>query len=1312
MKSKRLLPVMLLCSSLLQAQDQQFNPVKTKVVTEQHEETASQFEEKHRKSVWFKLMKEKNPNYFQVKKLFTDYFHQHPSEDSKAKDVCANWLKTQVFYLDKKNRVVEPPKTNYNKITAAAPKAWASVTDTMAGDWRMIGPRNIYETNYSGKGNKGGYVSCARIDPTDASKMFIGFTTGGLWVSANGGSVWQLTDANLPDREYIDLDICKANNSYVYAISRGTSAAVIKSTDGGLTWSSTNMNATNYPGVNAYDIAVSPSNPNIVLARWGTAVYRTTDGGTTWTSILTGLKNYSVWGGAGVNAEMLDFHATNSNIVYHIDRNDNQNYVTLYRSGNAGSSFTNLGNISIPSGVSDNIVGWAKLLTATNNPGVVYMAMGTGTSAYGHHAVHLFKLDSLTGAVLQTRANMVSGDPGLHHGDITMDINNDNNIVYGSYAETVAHYSTNNGASFSNSTTTVHADLRTLSMVSGKVLLGNDGEAVYSSNNGNTFTNLTAAISNHELWGFGAAHKSDILGAGTNHGPLMIRENEGYQGWYNAMGADQGNSDVNPLHDIYLYSQGYSSYHVVRTGPRTMNSGAGGQEIDPGGIYAYFNTMHFHPNLYYTLITHHAGGYPTGNPNLATWKKSLIRSDNNGVTINKIIKTFTNDVFREDICMSNPNVIYVVEGLTNNKLWKTTDGGTTWTDITPSTAVTGTGVRNISDIAVSDLDPNEIWVTYSGVQNTCQVLRSANGGSSYSNLTTSVLTSFPVTKILFQRGSAGGVYVGNKSGVFYRNNAMGNWVKLGNGLPMLDVRFMFINYFKGKLMIGTSRGAWEHDLYEHSNPRAQISADRDTISCTTTGSVQFRDYSVVKSGPSVTYSWSFPGGSPSTSTAENPLVSYAGAASGNYNVSLTVTDQYGSHSQTLTNFIKVLPNTCEPCQAIIPRTQYAIHGFSSQETSAESAPASNVIDGNSGTIWHTKYSGGVTALPHYVSVDLGGTYNVTRLNYLPRQNSANGRINAYQVHVSTNGTTWTQVATGNFANSAIAQDVVLSAPATARYVRLTATSEVGGNQFISAAELSFYGCAVPASCSSSTIARSNYSVHAFDSQETSSETSPATNAIDGSTSTIWHTRYSGTTAPMPHYITINLGAVHNLTSMNYTPRQNSANGRIKNYTLEVSVHGTTWFKVAEGVWPNNTAVQTVGFTAIPARYVRLTATSEVNNNPWASVAELSFSGCGTVSGFSARMQPPAAGTITEFSETLSVHPVPTNGPLTVKLPQVTGKGTVLELFNMNGALVKKQQLSGAETSVQLNIASLPAGMYLLVLKDEAGISHKVRVVKQ
>jgi PKD repeat protein len=64
-------------------------------------------------------------------------------------------------------------------------------------------------------------------------------------------------------------------------------------------------------------------------------------------------------------------------------------------------------------------------------------------------------------------------------------------------------------------------------------------------------------------------------------------------------------------------------------------------------------------------------------------------------------------------------------------------------------------------------------------------------------------------------------------------------------------------------------------------------------------------YTNTSTGSPTSYSWSFPGGTPSTSTAQNPTVSYA--AAGTYNVSMTATNSFGSNTSNQTGFITVKP---------------------------------------------------------------------------------------------------------------------------------------------------------------------------------------------------------------------------------------------------------------------------------------------------------------------------------------------------------------------------------------------------------------------
>lgn len=69
--------------------------------------------------------------------------------------------------------------------------------------------------------------------------------------------------------------------------------------------------------------------------------------------------------------------------------------------------------------------------------------------------------------------------------------------------------------------------------------------------------------------------------------------------------------------------------------------------------------------------------------------------------------------------------------------------------------------------------------------------------------------------------------------------------------------------------------------------------------------VSFNDFSY--NGAVTSWSWSFPGGEPSTSTAQFPVVKYSTA--GTYDVTLTVSNAVGTSTVTKTNYITVLPAT-------------------------------------------------------------------------------------------------------------------------------------------------------------------------------------------------------------------------------------------------------------------------------------------------------------------------------------------------------------------------------------------------------------------
>lgn len=138
---------------------------------------------------------------------------------------------------------------------------------------------------------------------------------------------------------------------------------------------------------------------------------------------------------------------------------------------------------------------------------------------------------------------------------------------------------------------------------------------------------------------------------------------------------------------------------------------------------------------------------------------------------------------------------------------------------------------------------------------------------------------------------------------------------------------------------------------------------------------------------------------------------------------------------------------------------------------------------------------------------------------------------------------------------------------TARYVRLTALSEVNGNPWTSVAEFSILDQ------SGNPIPFSETSIHDFDSEETVDEVAPVSRIIDGNINTFWHTEWGAIEPAPPHHVTIDLGSLRQIGGYIYTPRQGAQNGRIASYQIHYSNDATNWTLINSGTWSNAETVQ-------------------------------------------------------------------------------------------------------------------------------------------
>ncbi len=263
----------------------------------------------------------------------------------------------------------------------------------------------------------------------------------------------------------------------------------------------------------------------------------------------------------------------------------------------------------------------------------------------------------------------------------------------------------------------------------------------------------------------------------------------------------------------------------------------------------------------------------------------------------------------------------------------------------------------------------------------------------------------------------------------------------------------------------------------------------------------------------------------------------------------------------------------------------------------------HAFDGKPETYWHTRWQGAEPKPPHELVIDLGVKAEISGFTMLPRQQQENGRIKNYEFYTSEDGSAWgAPAAKGAFSGGVESARVEFPEIRSARFIRLVALSEVNGNAWSAVAELD-----VLARKLLDAPARDAWSIHSVsDIQKGEGE---ADHLIDGKPGTIWHSQYNGgRTVRHPHWVVVDLGKSQKLAGMAVLPRRDSRNGRIKDYTVEVSADAVTWGQpVAKGILADNLNRGEILFaTAVEARYVRFTALSAHDKDGFTTAAEFDF----------------------------------------------------------------------------------------------------------
>lgn len=270
-----------------------------------------------------------------------------------------------------------------------------------------------------------------------------------------------------------------------------------------------------------------------------------------------------------------------------------------------------------------------------------------------------------------------------------------------------------------------------------------------------------------------------------------------------------------------------------------------------------------------------------------------------------------------------------------------------------------------------------------------------------------------------------------------------------------------------------------------------------------------------------------------------------------------------------------------------------IVGVSDEETKSEYSPADYAFDNDDNTLWHTSYTKGEVRYPHSVTVTRTDEATISGMAlYITDSRARKYHPVCVTVEQSDDKATWETVDKDHHILYTPRPTLRFSRPATKRYVRLTFTASAEGNTLMTINAIRFYGSSkMPDNRAKVTLGYVTCS-----DEETQSEESYGRNAVDGDTTTLWHSHYNGTRTPYPHSITLSntqCDAIRYIGLM-LRDRPEYAVADIKVYAAD-SANGT--FALVDSVRVPYQAKPLVRLNkTVTSPYVRLVFTHTRNNN--------------------------------------------------------------------------------------------------------------------
>lgn len=852
---------------------------------------------------WVKMMYAQNPNVYKVDSAFKA--NNKPEEEGEESNIYVGiykkWRSSVKNFIDD-NGYVKIPTTQERRAIEAQKNSNAN----RAGNWTFAGPElhlqakyNANDTNVARSWHANVY--CIDQSISNPQVLYCGGESGGIYKSTNKGLQWNYVSANYLLSSVRSVQIHPANADIVIV---GAANELYKTTDGGITWNVIGQASFQALNIETHQIAFHPTQPDIIFAATNEGLFKSTDGGNNWVEVLTD------------ECLSVVLKVNDPNIVFASQRVNTTGISNFFKSTDGGNTFTikPTGWFTVPAADAGLINSrGAKIAVTAANPNKVYALLvgeSQSTAALQTHGFIGVYVSSDAGETWTNPHGTIGAPYDFNTHPNPMTFGGDNNTYNQIYYNTTiiaSHLNENNilfgGLSLWQSTDgsanitpvggyvgsipQIHPDMQTLinrltPTNTEEVWLSSDGGINYSTTWFNTHDSRTKGIWGSDFWGFDQGWNEDIMVGGRYHNGNAAYY-EGYpQGTFLQLGGGEAPT-------------GYVNYSNQR---KTYFSDIGGVVIPTAtsGIASGFSTATY-PNESYWFNESSRMIFDHRYWNIAYMGKNnqFYKSTDGGGSFAPIASVGTNSnnlVLWVEQSRVNPNIFYAQLVVGNvSQLKKSIDNGLTWTTVT----IPQTNKRNIF-FCLSSTNENELWLGYTAGSNGNKVYKTTDAGLNWTNITDANLNGKEIYSMCHQIGTNGGVYLAMKNGsAFYKNNTMANWDDFSTGLPVITHPINMLPFYKGQKirLANAGIGIWESDFYEPSNVVVDFSADYATYYCPG-DSIHYVDHSVVPAG--ATYQWTFPGGSPSSSTLKYPAVQYN--TSGVFDATLVLS--YSGQSYTIT----------------------------------------------------------------------------------------------------------------------------------------------------------------------------------------------------------------------------------------------------------------------------------------------------------------------------------------------------------------------------------------------------------------------------